>query len=122
MVRYILIVYKDVDLVTSKELKRLSRLELLELLLVQTRENERLREELKKVKQENCIEKSAKSLNETAKQLDAALDKVTSINVNTVCTEDAKVPESAEADKTPDVKSRKIKDFDEFLNDIIKKF
>ncbi len=39
---------KEDDLVTDKELKKLSRLELLELLLTESRENERLREELKK--------------------------------------------------------------------------
>ncbi|MBR0348528.1 MAG: hypothetical protein IIX16_02710 [Clostridia bacterium] len=61
---------------TDKELKRLSRLELLELLLTETRENERLREELEKAKKENSIEKSAVLLNETAKQLETALQSV----------------------------------------------
>lgn len=65
---------------TDKELKRLSRLELLELLLTETRENERLREELAKAKKENSIEKSATLLNETAKQLDEALKKVSSMS------------------------------------------
>ena len=73
---YIYLVYKDVDFVTDKELKRLSRLELLELLLTETRENERLREELEKAKKENSIEKSAVLLNETAKQLETALQSV----------------------------------------------
>ena len=41
---------KEDDLVTDKELKKLSRLELLELLLTESRENERLREELEKIK------------------------------------------------------------------------
>lgn len=71
-----LLVYKGVDFVTDKELKRLSRLELLELLLTETRENERLREELEKAKKENSIEKSAVLLNETAKQLETALKSV----------------------------------------------
>lgn len=69
-------VIKDDDSVTDKELKKLSRLELLELLLAETRENEKLREELAKAKKENSIEKSAVILNETAKQLDEALQKV----------------------------------------------
>ena len=64
---------------TDKELKKLSRLELLELLLAETRENERLREELEKAKNENSIEKSAQLLNETAKQLDDALQRVSSL-------------------------------------------
>lgn len=71
---------KGDDSVTDKELKRLSRLELLELLLTETRENERLREELAKAKKENSIEKSATLLNETVKQLDEALKKVSSIS------------------------------------------
>jgi hypothetical protein len=66
--------------VTDKELKRLSKLELLELLLVETRENEKLREELAKAKKENSIEKSAVILQETAKQLDEALQKVSSMS------------------------------------------
>ena len=54
---------------TDKELKKLSRLELLELLLTESRENERLREELEKLKQENTILKSAEQLNETSENL-----------------------------------------------------
>lgn len=72
---------EGVDFVTDKELKKLSRLELLELLLTETRENERLREELEKAKQENSIEKSAVLLNETAKQLETALQSVAAITV-----------------------------------------
>ena len=64
---------------TDKELKRLSRLELLELLLTETRENEKLRAELAKAKKENGIEKSAVILNETAKQLNEALQRVSSL-------------------------------------------
>lgn len=67
---------------TDKELKKLSRLELLELLLVETRENERLREELAKAKKENSIEKSALILNETVKQLESALQTVTTISAD----------------------------------------
>ncbi|MBR3753724.1 MAG: hypothetical protein IKK49_01300 [Clostridia bacterium] len=64
---------------TDKELKKLSRLELLELLLTESRENERLREELERINAENAVEKSAQHLNETAKQLDSALQKVLSM-------------------------------------------
>lgn len=64
---------------TDKELKKLSRLELLELLLTESRENERLREELERVKKENTVEKSAQQLNETSKQLDSALQKLSSM-------------------------------------------
>ena len=64
---------------TDKELKKLSRLELLELLLTESRENERLRAELERINAENAVEKSAQHLNETAKQLDSALQKVLSM-------------------------------------------
>lgn len=74
------------DSVTDKELKKLSRLELLELLLTESRENERLREELEKLKQENTIKKSAQhlsqtseNLGETSEKLGAALQQVYSI-------------------------------------------
>jgi hypothetical protein len=66
--------------VTDKELKKLSRLELLELLLNETRENEKLREELDKIKKENSIEKSAQLLNETAKQLDETLKRLSLVD------------------------------------------
>ena len=42
----------------DKELKKLSRLELLELLLAESRENERLRAEIEQIKQENTIIKT----------------------------------------------------------------
>ena len=71
---------------TDKELKKLSRLELLELLLTESRENERLREELDRVKKENTVEKSAQHLNEMSKQLDSALQKVSSMLTGTVVT------------------------------------
>lgn len=61
---------------TDKELKKLSRLELLELLLTESRENERLREELEKIKQENTIKKSAEHLNETSENLGEASEKL----------------------------------------------
>lgn len=64
---------------TDKELKKLSRLELLELLLTESRENERLKEELEKAKQENSVEKSAQHLNETTGKLDVALQKMSSL-------------------------------------------
>ena len=54
---------------TDKELKKLSKLELFELLLVESRENERLREELEQMKQENSIKKSVQQLNKTAENL-----------------------------------------------------
>ena len=51
---------------TDKELTKLSRLELLELLLAESRENERLRAEIEQIKQENTIIKSVQQLDETS--------------------------------------------------------
>ena len=61
---------------TDKELKKLSRLELLELLLVESRENERLREELAIAKKENSIEKSLEHLNDISQRLETVLQSV----------------------------------------------
>ncbi|MBR3588415.1 MAG: hypothetical protein IKL16_02515 [Clostridia bacterium] len=89
---------------TDKELKKLSRLELLELLLTESRENERLRAELEKIKQENTIKKSAQHLNqtsenlgETSDKLSAALQQVSSIisgldKISVVTVEDKQTP------------------------------
>ncbi len=86
---------------TDKELKKLSRLELLELLLTESRENERLREELERVKKENTVEKSAQHLNETSKQLDSALQKVSSIlTVSAVKAETAENKQTVETSVT----------------------
>lgn len=73
---YIIWLNKEDDLVTDKELKKLSRLELLELLLAESRENERLRAELEEIKQENAVKKSAEQLSETSKQLDETSGKL----------------------------------------------
>lgn len=58
---------------TDKELKKLSRLELLELLLEESRENERLRVELEKLKAENSVVKSARHLNEASEKMNESL-------------------------------------------------
>ena len=96
---------------TDKELKKLSRLELLELLLTESRENERLREELEKIKQENTIKKSAQHLNETSEnlgeaseKLQAALRQVSSIisgldRINGIMVEEKTVSVSDDVDK-----------------------
>lgn len=61
---------------TDKELKKLSRLELLELLLAESRENERLRAELEQIKQENTIKKNVQKLNEISENLDETSEKL----------------------------------------------
>ena len=61
---------------TDKELRKLSRLELLELLLKESSENQKLREELEKLKNEKTIEKTAERLTETADHLDSSLQNI----------------------------------------------
>lgn len=61
---------------TDKELRKLSRLELLELLLKESSENQKLREELNKLKSENKIEKTAERLTETADNLDSSIQNI----------------------------------------------
>lgn len=109
---FIYLYNKDDDFVTDKELKKLSKLELLELLLTETRENEKLREELAKAKKENSIEKSAVLLNETVKQLDEVL-RIASADGNF----SIDVSGTAKRKKTT---GKKPKIFDAFSKDILK--
>ena len=67
---------KQDDPMTDKELRKLSRLELLELLLKESSENQKLREELDKLKSEKTIEKTAERLTETADHLDSSLQNI----------------------------------------------
>ncbi len=61
---------------TDKELRKLSRLELLELLLKEGRENTKLQEELNKLKSENSIATTAEHMRETADLLDESLQNI----------------------------------------------
>lgn len=61
---------------TDKELRKLSRLELLELLLKESSENRKLQAELDKLKSENSIAKTSERLMETAEQFDTSLQNV----------------------------------------------
>lgn len=62
---------------TEKDLKKLSRLEILEILLEESKENERLRDEVKKIKEENSTQNSENKLLQLTKQMNDAL-----LNVN----------------------------------------
>lgn len=64
---------------TDKELKKLSRLELLEMLLEVSKENEKLRKSLEKTKLENKAAKSIANLSATTKQMNTALEYVNSL-------------------------------------------
>lgn len=59
---------------TDKELRKLSRLELLELLLEASRENEKLKEKIAKMKQESNAAKSIENLSATTKQVSTVLE------------------------------------------------
>ncbi len=59
---------------TEKELKKLSRLELLELLLEESKENERLKAELEKINAENSVAKSMEALSAVTEQMNSALE------------------------------------------------
>lgn len=64
---------------TDKELRKLSRLELLEMLLEMSKENENLNKKLVQLKEENKAAKSAESLSVAATQMNAALQYINSI-------------------------------------------
>lgn len=59
---------------TDKELKKLSRLELLELLLEASNENKKLKDKIKKMTSENETSKSIENLAATTKQASDILD------------------------------------------------
>ncbi len=82
---------------TDKELRKLSRLELLELLLKESEENKRLKDELKKIKNEKSIEKTTEQLKETAVQFDASLQ-----NADALVTTLQKLVSSENVDYTED--------------------
>ena len=64
---------------TDKELRKLSRLELLELLLEASRENEKLKEKIAKMKQESNAAKSIENLSATTKQVSTVLEYANSL-------------------------------------------
>ena len=58
---------------TDKELKKLSRLELLELLLEASKENKKLKEEIQKLKAENKTAQNIENLSAATVQIESAL-------------------------------------------------
>lgn len=69
---------KGEELMTEKELRRLSRRELLEMLIVQTTENERLKEELQQARKElsgrQLIQERAGSMAEASLRLNGVFE------------------------------------------------
>lgn len=92
---------------TDKELKRLSRLELLELLLRERRENERLKADLDKLKSEKNIEKTTIRLEETAEQFNTSFQNIEPLVsviqkfVTEAPSEEDSVPDEMQAPKDP---------------------
>lgn len=64
---------------TDKELRKLSRLELLELLLRESKENRELKAELEKIKGEKSFEKTTEQLKEAAAQFDTSMQSAESL-------------------------------------------
>lgn len=64
---------------TDKELRKLSRLEILEILLEESKENERLRAELEEIKSKGGAAEDSKSLYETTERMSSALAQVDSL-------------------------------------------
>lgn len=58
---------------TSKDLKKLSRLEILEILLEESKENERLRAEIDAIKEKNSVRHSENKLYDLTKQMNSTL-------------------------------------------------
>lgn len=67
---------------TDKELKKLSRLELLEVLLEESKENEKLRKSLKNAKAEIAVSESIKKASEITEQAREVLEYANSLSVN----------------------------------------
>ena len=69
---------KEAKLMTDKELHRLSRKELLEMLLAQTQENEKLKEELRRAERQlsdrRLLQENAGSMAEAAMRLNAVFE------------------------------------------------
>ncbi len=89
---------------TDKELRKLSRLELLELLLEVSKENEKLNEKIKKLTEENENAKRIDNLAEATRQINTSLQYVNNLcltlnvtpeadNANDLITEELKSPE-----------------------------
>ena len=94
---------KQDDRMTDKELRKLSRLELLELLLKESSENQKLREELNKLKSENKIEKTAERLTETADNLDSSIQNIETIIQNLIADKNTESAKDSKAESETEV-------------------
>lgn len=67
---------------TDKELRKLSRLELLEVLLEESKENEKLRKALKNSKSEAAMTEGIKKISDMTKQVNEVLEFANSLSIN----------------------------------------
>ncbi len=67
---------------TDKELRKLSRLELLEVLLEESKENEKLRKALKNSKSEIAMTEGIKKISDMTKQVNEVLEFANSLSIN----------------------------------------
>ena len=86
---------------TDKELRKLSRLELLELLLEASKENKKLKEEISRLQEDNKTTQNIENLSVITLQVESALKYANSIT-DTLKTTSGETP-SSEADNKSDV-------------------
>ncbi len=102
---------------TDKELRKLSRLELLELLLEASRENEKLKEKIEKMKQENNTARNIENLSTATKQVSNVLEYANNLTdvlrkttQEVVTANSAAQNEKAKPQRTPEAKQSAISD------------
>ena len=86
---------------TDKELKKLSRLELLELLLQASRENKKLKEQIKKLKLESQTTQNIENLSVITEQVENALRYANSLTDTLKTTSDEETLPKADIKSTP---------------------
>lgn len=87
---------------TDKELRKLSRLELLELLLEASKENEKLREEAEKLKSESITSQNIENLTVATQQVENALRYASSLTASLKAKEGIPVTYTASSEKKKD--------------------
>ncbi len=95
---------------TDKELRRLSRLELLELLLEASKENEKLKEEIEKLKIENKTAQNIENLSVATHKIETALRYANNITDNLKGTSGEYVAERVIKEKEEPIKAKPLSD------------
>lgn len=95
---------------TDKELRKLSRLELLELLLEASKENEKLKEEIEKLKIENKTAQNIENLSVATHKIETALRYANNITDNLKGTSGEYVAERVIKEKEEPIKAKPLSD------------